>query len=184
MTTTTPQSHTSGEKYSYRPVRKVSRSPPDDEEIPDAASPLTPLFVPWFSAYTFSNVRIAERGPHPDPAGPSGAQGSGTCRAWKPDSCVWPPDVAIVGEVRDREALPLLLTLSSGGAGLHHHPRRLGPPGSVATALHLPVGRDRLRAQLRRPFCSGERSARPGGTGPSSPSSPRSWARGGLRAHG
>src|SRR5262249_61284994 len=28
------------------------------------------------------------------------------------------PDVAIVGEVRDREALPLLLTLSSGVKGL------------------------------------------------------------------
>ena len=27
------------------------------------------------------------------------------------------PDVAIVGEVRDREALPLLLTLSSGVKG-------------------------------------------------------------------
>ncbi len=34
-----------------------------------------------------------------------------------PRSCGWHPTSAIVGEVRDREALPLLLTLSSGVTG-------------------------------------------------------------------
>ena len=56
------------------------------------------------------------------------------------------PDVAIVGEVRDREALPLLLTLSSGVTGLHDHPRRLGPPGAHPAAVHLPAGRHVGRA--------------------------------------
>ena len=40
-----------------------------------------------------------------------------TCAGWSPGFLRMAPDVAIVGEVRDREALPLLLTLSSGVTG-------------------------------------------------------------------
>ncbi|MBK7021963.1 MAG: hypothetical protein IPH38_20915 [Candidatus Microthrix sp.] len=50
------------------------------------------------------------------------------------------PDVAIVGEVRDEEALPLLRTLSSG-QGLHHDPRRISPSGTHPAALHQPISR-------------------------------------------
>ena len=51
-----------------------------------------------------------------------------TSVVWSRASCM-APDVAIVGEVRDREALPLLLTLSSGVTGyttIHAVPARQG----------------------------------------------------------
>ena len=56
------------------------------------------------------------------------------------------PDVAIVGEVRDREALPLLLTLSSGVKGFTTIHAGLGPPGAHPAALHLPAVRHAERA--------------------------------------
>ncbi len=55
------------------------------------------------------------------------------------------PDIAIVGEVRDREALPLLLTLSSGVKGyttIHAGSARQ----ALTRLLHLPAGRDGQRA--------------------------------------
>ena len=51
------------------------------------------------------------------------------------------PDVAIVGEVRDREALPAAAHAVVGRQGLHHDPRRLGPPGAHPAAVHLPARR-------------------------------------------
>ena len=56
------------------------------------------------------------------------------------------PDVAIVGEVRDREALPAAAHAVVGRQGLHDHPRRLGPPGADPAALHLPARRHVRRA--------------------------------------
>ena len=47
------------------------------------------------------------------------------------------PDIAIVGEVRDREALPLLLTLSSGVKGyttIHAGSARQASPASASSA--------------------------------------------------
>ena len=59
----------------------------------------------------------AQRGQHADPAGPRTTGPRSTCAGWSPGFLRMAPDVAIVGEVRDREALPLLLTLSSGVKG-------------------------------------------------------------------
>ena len=50
------------------------------------------------------------------------------------------PDVAIVGEVRDAEALALLLTLSSGVKGFTTIHFGLGATGSHPLALHRPAG--------------------------------------------
>ena len=58
----------------------------------------------------------AERGEHADPRGAPGSAGRRPARLVA-GFLRMAPDVAIVGEVRDREALPLLLTLSSGVKG-------------------------------------------------------------------
>ncbi len=60
------------------------------------------------------------------------------------------PDVAIVGEVRDREALPLTADAVVRGQGVHDHPRRLGSPGPDPAALHLPARRHGERAPDER----------------------------------
>ena len=51
----------------------------------------------------------------PGRRGPTGPPS--TCAGWSPGSCAWRPTWPSSGEVRDREALPLLLTLSSGVKG-------------------------------------------------------------------
>ena len=47
-----------------------------------------------------------------------------------------------------------------GREGLHHHPRRLGPPGPHPAALHLPAGRHVERAADVGPQRAGERGHR------------------------
>ena len=51
------------------------------------------------------------------------------------------PDVAIVGEVRDREAPPVAPDTFERGAGIHHHPRRVRASGPNAAAVHMPTVR-------------------------------------------
>ncbi len=72
------------------------------------------------------------------------------------------PDVALVGEVRDREALPLLLTLSSGVQGMTTIHAGGARQALSRLAVHLPAFGTLVGAVHRRPHRPGERSGRRG----------------------
>ena len=76
------------------------------------------------------------------------------------------PDVAIVGEVRDDEALPLLelqalhLVVRLLVEGLHHDPRRVGSSGAHPAALRQPIGRRRAQPAVVGAQHVGQRGGR------------------------
>ncbi len=81
------------------------------------AAELDPSFRVVVAEEVFeTDIPRAQRRPHADPP-PRGDRAAVDLRRLVAGFLRMAPDVAIVGEVRDREALPLLLTLSSGVTG-------------------------------------------------------------------
>ena len=88
------------------------------------------------------------------------------------------PDVAIVGEVRDREALPLLLTLSSGVKGFTtiHASNARGALSRIRFLAELSEsGRNLPHAALTTLVSEAVDLVVFSRRGPDGPASPRSW---------
>ncbi len=97
----------------------------------------------------------SERGAHADPPGPTRSKGGRPAPAGggvSADGAGRRHCRRGQGSRGDAAHVDLVV----GSSGVHHHSRRLGPPGPVATAVYLPAGGDRFGAQRDRVVGAGE----------------------------